>query len=593
MLTRMTINRREMIAAAGAAGALAPLPAFALTPAVPVTPLDAVTEGWLDRNPTSATGLGVDKGARAPLRSRLDDASPAGRADETAFLRESLKRLDGVAGTDAEVTRFAFATGIEGLQMPFGKVSTGGWQNSPYAVIQNVGSYIDIPRFLDSSHVVATPDDAATWLVRFSAWPRVLDGETEQLRIARDKGVVAPDFLLDKALKQLGDVVSSAQSGAIVSNYAAKTSAMAGGWGDKARQVAAGDVAAALDRQIAELRLHRALAEGDAGVWHLPDGDRYYSWALKASTTTSQSPDDIHRTGLAQLKELQAQMDAILRPLGYTRGSVGARMVALANDPKVRFAKDDEGRAQIMVFIQERLRLIRAAMPRAFSPLVRGNVEVRRLPLAEEPGAAGAYGGAGSIDGSIPGRFWINLGVVSRHNRASLPSLTHHEAIPGHVWQGEYAQQGSLIRAMLSFNAYNEGWGLYAEQLADELGLYEGDPYGRLGYLQSMAFRAARLVADTGLHAKRWTRAQTIQWFAEANGQDPSEVTSEVERYCSWPGQACGYKVGHNEINRLRDRTKTQIGAGFDLRTFNTAVVKGGNVPLPVLAGIVERYAGA
>jgi uncharacterized protein (DUF885 family) len=583
----MTLNRREMIAVAGAATALAPLPAFAQA----ANPLDAITEGWLNRNPTNATALGIYKGARAPLRSRLDETSPAARADDIAFLRDSLKRLNGVTGTDAEVTRFAFTNGLEGLQMPFGKVSTGGWQNSPYAVIQNVGSYIDIPRFLDSDHVVTTPEDAATWLTRFAAWPKVLDGETEQSKIARGKGVVAPDFLLDKALKQLGDVAASAHSGAIVANYAAKTSAMPGGWGDKAKAVAAGDVAAALDRQLAELRLHRVVAKSDAGAWHLPDGDRYYAWALKASTTTSQSPDEIHRTGLAQVEELHAQMDAILRPLGYTQGSVGQRMVALAKDPKVRFADGDEGRAQIMAFIQDQLRLIRAAMPRAFSPLVRGNVEVRRLPLAEEPGAAGAYGGAGSIDGSIPGRFWINLGVVSRHNRANLPTLTHHEAIPGHVWQGEYAQQGSLIRAMLSFNAYNEGWGLYAEQLADELGLYGGDPYGRLGYLQSMAFRAARLVADTGLHAKRWSRAQTVQWFAEANGQDPDEVVSEVERYCSWPGQACGYKVGHNEINRLRSAAKAKMGGKFDLRTFNTAVVNGGNVPLPVLGGIVGRYA--
>ena len=243
--------------------------------------------------------------------------------------------------------------------------------------------------------------------------------------------------------------------------------------------------------------------------------------------------------------------------------------------------------------IDERLTWIKAQMPRAFNTLVNPNMEVKRLPPEEEPGAPAAYGGAGSIDGTIPGRYWINLRTTDLHSKYSLPDLTFHESIPGHIWEGEYSRSMPLIRTMLAFNAFSEGWALYAEQLADELGAYETDRVGRLGYLQSLAFRACRLVVDTGLHAKRWSRDQGVQFFVERNGSNPLEVASEVDRYCSWPGQACGYKVGHTEINRQRQRAQQALGSRYDLKAFNDTVVLGGNVPLDVLALNVDQYIGA
>ena len=295
--------------------------------------------------------------------------------------------------------------------------------------------------------------------------------------------------------------------------------------------------------------------------------------------------------GLDELRRLQDQMDKILKGQGFTDGSVGARMTALGKDPRYGFPDTDAGRAQIMALLNGRVSDIRTRMPRAFRTLVKGNVEVKRLPLAEEPGAPGAYGGAGSIDGTIPGRLWINLRTTDLWTRYSLPTLAYHESIPGHAWQGEYTHRMPLIRTLLAFNAYSEGWALYSEQLADELGVYDDDPVGRLGYLQSIAFRACRLVVDTGLHAKRWTREQAIAWFMDANGSGREEVSGEVDRYCSWPGQACGYKVGHSTINRLRDRAKATLGPRYDLRDFDDAVVLGGNVPMTVLGTIVDRYA--
>jgi uncharacterized protein (DUF885 family) len=302
------------------------------------------------------------------------------------------------------------------------------------------------------------------------------------------------------------------------------------------------------------------------------------------------SPEEVHALGLDQLQRLHGRMEPILRGLGYTTGSVGERMTALARDPRYQFADGDEGRQQILTFVEARLADIRARMPRAFGTLVPGHLEVRRLPPEEEPGAPAAYGGPGSLDGTIPGKFWLNLRTTDLHSRYSLPDLVHHEAIPGHVWQGEYAQKLSLIRSLLAFNAYSEGWALYAEQLADELGAYDDFEVGRLGYLQSIAFRACRLVVDTGLHVKRWTREQAVRYFIDVNGSNPDEVASEVDRYCAWPGQACGYEVGHQQINRLRARAQEALGSRYDLRAFNDTVVFGGNVPLDVLALNIDEY---
>jgi uncharacterized protein (DUF885 family) len=325
-------------------------------------------------------------------------------------------------------------------------------------------------------------------------------------------------------------------------------------------------------------------------MWARPNGEEFYRWALKASTTTNMTPDEVHAMGQSELDRLQSQMDAIMKAIGLTTGSVGDRMKELARNPKYRFSEGDKGRAEIMAFIQDRLTWIRAQLPRAFHTLVNPKVEVKRLPPEEEPGAPTAYGGAGSIDGKIPGRFWINLRITDLHSRFALADLTFHESIPGHIWQGEYTHKMPLIRQLLAFNAYSEGWALYAQQLADELGAYENDPVGKLGYLQAISFRACRLVVDTGIHAKRWTREQGVNFFVERNGSNPVEVASEVDRYCSWPGQACGYKVGHSEINRQRARAQAALGSRYDLKAFNDTVVLGGNVPLDVLAKNVDEY---
>src|SRR6185295_8162633 len=308
-------------------------------------------------------------------------------------------------------------------------------------------------------------------------------------------GLVPPAFLIDKAIAQMDLSVKNArEGGSLVESIVRRTKDIPGNWGERARTIAARDVAPALERQLKELHAERATATNDAGIWARPHGDEYYRWALQTSTTTNMSPDEVHEMGRSELQRLHAQMDAILKEIGYPQGSVGERMKALAKDPRYKFSEGDKGRAEILAFINNRLDWVRAQMPRAFNKVVNPNMEVKRLPPEEEPGAPGAYGGAGSIDGKIPGRYWINLRTTDLHSKYSLADLTFHEAIPGHIWQGEYTHGMPLIRQQLAFNAYSEGWGLYAEQLADELGAYDEDHVGRLGYLQSIAFRACRLV---------------------------------------------------------------------------------------------------
>jgi uncharacterized protein (DUF885 family) len=604
----MALTRREALAALACAGALplvsgwardnAPISAMS-NDADALALLDSVADNLLRLQPEAATSLGVDVGARAALRSQLTDRSAQGVQRLAGQVRADLQRIDALnvaalshgMRTSVEVVRSAYTTALEGFALPYGDITVGGWRNTPYVVIQNVGAYLDVPRFLDSDHRIDNAADAEAYLARLQSYAKQLDGELGRMKAARAAGLVPPAFLIDKTVAQMTLSVRNARAGGtLLGSIARRTREIPGNWAERARGIAAKEVAPALERQLGELQAQRVDATDDPGISSRPHGEDFYRWALKASTTTSMSPDEVHDMGRSELQRLHTQMDAILKGIGYSQGSVGERMRALAKDPRYKFSEGDKGRAEIMAFINDRLAWIRAQMPRAFKTLVHPNMEIKRLPPEEEPGAPAAYGGAGSIDGKIPGRFWINLRTTELHSKYSLADLTFHEAIPGHIWQGEYTHQMPLIRQMLAFNAYSEGWALYAEQLADELGAYENDHVGRLGYLQSIAFRACRLVVDTGIHAKRWTREQGVRFFVDGNGSNPQEVASEVDRYCSWPGQACGYKVGHSEINRQRDRAQTALAAKYDLKAFDDTVVLGGNVPLDVLAKNVDEY---
>ncbi|WP_416878808.1 DUF885 domain-containing protein [Litorimonas sp.] len=606
----MSVSRRTLLQTSAAAAATSALAftgcATQSTGAAPQSDMDLMdqaTDLLLNAYPETASSAGIDTGKYRYLKSQLTDRSPAGQAAIESDVRAMLAKLNQVdtaampedEALTFDVVRSVFETAAEGFDLPYGDVallnSNWSYRNSPYVVAQNTGAFVEIPSFLDSSHSIEEHSDADSYLLRMEAYARQLDGETARVRENGEKGVILPDFLMEKTLGQLkGADAKPAEDWGIVKTLATKTAEFGTPFGERAALLAEQKIRPAIKRQIAALETLAPRATSNAGVWALPEGDAYYDWALKAGTTTNMSPDDVHQMGLDELADLHAEMDPILRSAGYTNGSVGERMTALSKDPRYQFSEGDKGRAEIMAFIEETLTDIRGRMPQAFETLVPGFLEVTRIAPEVEAGAPGAYGGAGSIDGKSPGHFWINLRTTDLHSKFSLPDLTYHEAIPGHVWQGEYTFKQPLIRSLLAFNAYSEGWALYAEQIADELGVYEDFPIGRLGYLQSLAFRACRLVVDTGLHAKRWTREEAIEWFVTNNGSNPEEVRSEVDRYCAWPGQACGYKVGHSAIVGLRAKAKAELRDKFDYRRFNDAVVLGGSVPMTVLGEVIDKY---
>ena len=609
----MKLDRRDVLLGTGALVALGGIPRLvaAAAPANTAPGGDAAAEALLadtaeellTEYPESASTLGLDKERRAGLKSRLTDRSPEGVSHAAAIAATRMKkiaalprgRLSAATRLNVAVAETAYQLAAEGYAFPFGDVAIldheVSYRNGPYVVTQNMGAFVEVPEFLDSQHKITAPADAEAYLERLQAYARALDGETARLRHDSAAGVTAPSFILDKTLQQLGGAraIPLAQWG-IVTSLAKRTAGFPKDFGALALKLTTEQIAPALDRQIEELRRQRPLASAEAGVWRLPQGEAYYAWALRAGTTSDLDPAQVHQMGLEQLAALQARMEPLLRAQGLTQGTPGERMTTLGKDPRNLYPNTDAGREQILAYVNGRLADIRTRLPRAFATLAPGNLLVKRVPPAIENGAPDGYAGPGTIDGSQPGLYYINLRDTSIWPRYALPTLSYHEGIPGHVWQGEYTYKLPLIRSLLEFNAYSEGWALYAEQLADELGVYDGDPLGKLGYLQSLAFRACRLVVDTGIHSKRWSRQQAIEWFATTNGSTVMEVSAEVDRYCVWPGQACGYKVGHTQINRLRDQAQQQLGARYDLRLFNDAIVMGGNVPLTLLPQVTEQY---
>ncbi|QZD93343.1 DUF885 domain-containing protein [Qipengyuania xiapuensis] len=567
--------------------------------------LETVAYNLLEHEPERATSLGVDTGRYAYLRGKLEDQSPAGQDAYAATLRQDLARvaaysrdgLDSETVTNLDVVQSAYELALDGFALPYGDTPVGNWRTAPYVVIQNVGEYLAMPRFMQSTQKVENGEDADAYIERLEAFPASLDGELARIREARGMGVVPPAFLLDKAIVQMEQTIASAGKGELfAADLRAKLNAsgMPESHANRAEILEGSVIAEALTRQLEELRAERAVATDEPGISARPYGEEFYAWALRSSTTTRLTPDEVHQQGLEELEALHARMDPILRDIGYTEGTVGERMQVLGDDPRYKFAPGDEGREEIFEFIHERIDWIKGQMPRAFNTLVDPNLEVTRIPMAEEAGAPGAYGGAGSKDGTIPGRFWINLRSTDLHRKYDLADLTYHETIPGHVWEGEYSNRLPLIRSILAFNPFSEGWALYGEQMADELGAYDDFKVGRLGYLQSLAFRACRMVVDTGLHAKGWSRQQARQFFVERNGSKEQEVASEVDRYCSWPGQATGYKLGHSRIVDQRELARRTLGDAYDFKAFNDAVILGGNVPMDVLEKNVARYiAGA
>jgi uncharacterized protein (DUF885 family) len=559
--------------------------------------LDALLSRWFEEdlreNPTFATNLGMDTAERAALRGQLGDSSLASATEDRARAMRRMGELQafGRRGLNEEgqlnydIAEFRQSVAAEGAKFTFGEV---GGRPAPYVVSQLGGSYYSTPDFLDTQHPIQTQGDVDAYISRLEAFGRVLSEEAERLRHDISVGVIPPDFVIDKTLGNLQQLRRAAPAETTLVRSLVRRAGEKG-LNDRrqdAIRLVSGPIAAGLDAQIRELQAVRPRATHDAGVWRLPGGEAYYRYGLRFNTTTNYSPEEIHQIGLDQVRQLHGQIEVLLRAQGYTTGTVGDRLNVLNKEPRFLFPNTDAGRAELLAWLNQQVREITPLLPRVFASLPKAAVEIRRVPPTIEAGAPGGYYQAASLDGSRPGAYYINLKDTAEWPKHALPTLTYHEAVPGHHFQNSVAREAGelpLYRRTRGFSAYGEGWALYSERVADELGVYANDPFGRIGYLQSYLFRAVRLVVDTGLHHKRWSREQAIRYMVENSARPEGSAIREIERYVVWPGQACSYKLGEIVISRLRAESEQKQGQRFDIKRFHDVVLRGGSMPLTVL----------
>jgi uncharacterized protein (DUF885 family) len=602
------MDRRTFLGSTGAAALAAAVPAAAQNAGTPGNANDAKLRTLLDRffygrigeNPEGATALGLDTAERAALKSRLSDGSAKAAAADLARAKRELADLRAInpaslspaARLDYEVVSYQLQRGIAcGERFTYG-ASMGRF--APYVLTQLTGAYREVPDFLDAQHRIKDASDADAYVARVAAFATAIDQDTERQRADAARGVFAPDYILDTTLKLMGSLRDQ-PAGSTVPVTALATKLKAADLPDarvaEATKIMTEQVFPALDRQRALVTELRARAKHDAGVWRLPDGEAYYTAAVEAATTVAMPGEDVHRLGLAQVAEITARIDAILKAQGMTQGSVGERLVALNKRPDQVYPNTDAGKEQLIAQLNAQVVAMTKRLPEQFSTLPKAPVEVRRVPKSIEAGAPGGYYQNASLDGSRPGIYYINLRDSFDRPKFGLATLTHHEAVPGHhlqVMTALESQDIPLIRRRGGFSGYTEGWALYTEQLADEMGMYEGDPLGQVGYLQSLLFRATRLVVDSGMHHKRWSREQATDYFIATTGIARGRSQNEIDRYTVWPGQATSYKIGHTVWVRLRDAVKKKQGAAFDPRQFH-AVLLDGAMPLTILERVVTE----
>jgi uncharacterized protein (DUF885 family) len=561
--------------------------------------LQRLAEDYFRSSPEDATRFGYDTGANAAQRSRLDDRSleAIGRNREAAnravaeLARIDRAALSASAALDHDVATFVYGTLKEQLAQ-YGYVDIN-LRPSPYVVSQMNGAYYWLPDFLGSDHPIASAPDVDAYLARLNALGAILDQETRRIGHDAGLGVIPPAFVLAKTIAQIQSLRDTppAQTAMIAPVI---ERAKSNGLGDvqaRAEQAFRKSIVPALSRQIAALQALTSKSTDKAGVWALPDGEAYYASAVRSNTTSTIAIPELHRVGLQQVADITAQLDRALRAQGYSSGSVAQRITALNHDERFLVSDDDEGRQRLLAAAREMLDSIRAKLPAAFKTIPNDPIEVRRTPVAIENGAPGAFYSEGV--GGRPGTFSLNLKSPADLPLWRLPTLAHHEGIPGHHFQFivlKAAGELPLFRRLVRFSAYTEGWALYAERLADEIGIYEKDPVGRIGLMQSELFRAARIVVDTGIHHHRWTREQATKWMIENAGEQPAAAEREIDRYCVYPGQACSFMVGANEIRASREAARKRMGVRFDVREFHDLVLRSGPVPLAVLKSAVEQW---
>jgi uncharacterized protein (DUF885 family) len=553
-------------------------------------------------SPELASSLGLDKGPNADLKSKLEtDPVPVQRRKDLARNRSAIARLNAVSPTTlSDAAKLNREVVLYSLQT--NTVAPSRWDidsaQRPYPITQQGGAYFDTPDFLNTSHTIENSADAEAYLSRLHQFATLLDNDTAEQRAQAARGFLAPGWSIDLALGQMRKLrgVDAAKS-SMVDSIAKRTAAkgISGDWERRATDIVAEAVYPALDRQMAAMEKLKPTSRPGDGAWRLTNGEAIYAEALHEATTTNFTPAEVHQMGLNQVAEISAEIDKILRGQGHTQGSVGERIAELNKDPKQLYPDSDAGRAELLASLNAGVKDMYGRLPQAFATVPSAPLEIRRVPPEIQDGASNGYYRRASLDGSRPAIYFINLKDMGDWPKFTLPTLSYHEGVPGHHLQISIAQESKdipTLRKLGFFSAYSEGWALYAEQLADELGVYASDPLGRAGFLQSFLFRAARLVVDTGIHSKRWSREQATDYMVKTTGFARPRSQREVERYCTMMGQACSYKVGHTAWVRARTDAQKTLGPKFDLKQFHE-ILREGAMPLSILERRIRERTAA
>ena len=545
-------------------------------------------------SPELLTSLGIIDNSVLDFHSdkldRYDKASDEVMLDLLYKSREGLNAygpegLDGQELLSWKIVAWFFDDLIRQSEFDYGS----------YRVNQISGVMVNMPQFLTDRHQIADQRSAQRYLSRLTEFARVIEEVRIRVLDDRDNGTVPPDFIIRGALNGMRQFVDGGAS----------TNPLVTTLQDRLEKVASIDEKRALEitqqasnlvdikilPQYAEMIavFEELLKETDhsAGIWRLPQGDKIYESALRSNNSTTLSADEIHQLGLQEVARIEVEMDKILADQGLSKGPLVDRIRHLMTLPEHNWPNTDEGREQQIVYLNEVNDEIMSMVEDYFITIPPQPLEILRVPEYAQDSAPGGYYQPPALDGSTAGRFYINQKDTRDNPRWTLPTLMYHEGAPGHHFQLSAAQlieNVPFLRKVSPFTAYAEGWALYAEQIAKtDMGMYDNDPLGDLGRLQAEMFRAVRLVVDTGMHAKRWSREKAIDYMLSKTGMTEAEVTREIERYVVWPGQATAYKVGQLYILRLRAMAEQQLGEKFELREFHEMILLNGAMPLEIL----------
>lgn len=534
-------------------------------------------------------------------KDKLDDVSDARqwknlqqfKEDYATLLSYNFDKQSPADQLNTKILRAYMKSGIDGEPFFY----------HGYPVNQLEGIQNGLPTLLSNNHKLKSKSDIKAYISRLEGFETEFDQLLEGLKIREQKGIIPPKFVISRVLVEMkGFVGKGVENNILFTNFRDKVAGIDGiseaGKSAYTKQVAdiiQTSVFKAYQKLIDYHELLYTKGTTDDGVWKLPDGDAYYRYLLKVYTTTDISPEEVYQIGLKEVGRIEKEMWAFLKNEGYTdtTKTIGAIIQGLNKDERFLFPESDSGKVMVLADYQWILDEANKGLEPAFDIRPKASLKVERVPEFAEAGKEKGSYKRPAMDGSKGGVFMVNLRKVSEHPKYSMKTLAYHEGIPGHHFQIGIAMELKglpVFRTVVPFTAYTEGWALYAEQLAYELGFYRNDPFGNLGRLQAEMWRACRLVVDAGIHYKKWTREEAIKYMVDLTGLSESEVITEVERYIVAPGQACSYKIGMIKILELRERAKQALGSKFDLREFHRVILENGAVPLDVLAENVEDY---